>query len=286
MPKTHGNHIRKPDWLKIKLPEQQQSAEIRKYLHSNNLHTICESGKCPNFGECWDNGAATFMILGNICTRSCDFCNVKGGKPLPPDPEEPLKIARAVQFMKLKHAVITSVDRDDLPDGGSMMWAETIQAVRKLNPGITVETLIPDFKAKQENLQRIINLKPEIVSHNLETVERLTKKVRRQNIYERSLEVLRILSDAGITTKSGIMVGLGESDKEVFQTMDDLLEVGCCIMTIGQYLQPTPKHLAVSEYIHPDTFYHYKMTGLEKGFRFVESAPKVRSSWHASAHLI
>lgn len=276
---------RKPDWLKIKLPTKQQSADVRNYLNKNNLHTICESGKCPNFGECWDSGTATFMILGDICTRSCDFCNVKGGKPQPVEPEEPIKVAKAVQFMKLKHCVITSVDRDDLKDGGSIIWAKTIKSIRELNPGITLETLIPDFKANKENLQRIIDLKPEIVSHNLETVERLTKIVRRQSIYNRSLEVLKILAEKGIRTKSGIMLGLGETMEEVIQTMDDLCAVDCKIITLGQYLQPTPTHLEVIEYIHPDIFNKYKEIGIKKGFEYVESAPLVRSSYHAINHI-
>ncbi len=284
MPKL-PSHRRKPDWLKIKLPEKKLSGEINNYLKKNKLHTICESGKCPNFGECWDSGTATFMILGDICTRSCEFCNVKGGKPKPVNTDEPQKIAEAVRFMKLRHAVITSVDRDDLPDGGSLIWAETINKIRELNPGITLETLIPDFKGNKTQLQRIINLKPEIISHNLETVERLTKQVRKQSIYQRSLDVLLFLADSGIRTKSGIMLGLGETREEILQTMDDLIAADCKIMTLGQYLQPSPRHLEVAEYISPDAFRFYKETGLEKGFEYVESAPLVRSSYHASNHI-
>ncbi len=272
---------RKPDWLRIKLPETGSYAKIRKYFKVHNIHTICESGHCPNFGECWDAGNATFMILGDICTRSCDFCNVKTGKPLPPDPDEPTTIANAAKFMNLKHCVLTSVDRDDLEDFGANHWSKTIKAIRVAVPGITMETLIPDFKGKEECIDKIIELKPEIVSHNLETVESLTRKVRKQNIYQRSLDVLKYLAANGIRTKSGIMLGLGETREEILQTMDDLLEAQCKIMTLGQYLQPSRQHLEVEEYITPETFNEYKEIGLDKGFEFVESAPLVRSSYHA-----
>lgn len=272
---------RKPDWLRIKLPETGSYAKIRKYFKEHNIHTICESGHCPNFGECWDSGNATFMILGDICTRSCDFCNVKTGKPSPPDPTEPTTIANAAKFMNLKHCVLTSVDRDDLEDFGANHWSKTIKAIREAVPGITMETLIPDFKGKEECIDKIIELKPGIVSHNLETVERLTRKVRKQNIYQRSLDVLKYLAANGIRTKSGIMLGLGETREEILQTMDDLLQAQCKIMTLGQYLQPSRQHLEVEEYITPETFNEYKKIGLDKGFEFVESAPLVRSSYHA-----
>ena len=276
---------KKPDWLRVKLPTGKEYAEVRQIVTEHKLHTICESGNCPNMGECWGNGTATFMILGNTCTRSCGFCNVHTGKPLPADPEEPKMVAESIRLMKLKHAVITSVDRDDLKDGGSMIWEETVNEVRKACPGITMETLIGDFQGKWENLQRIINVHPEIVSHNLETVRRLTKQVRVQAKYDRSLEVLKRLKEAGMKTKSGIMLGLGETEEEVYETMDDLRNVGVDILTIGQYLQPTKDHLLVIEFIKPEIFAKYKETGLNKGFRFVESGPLIRSSYHAERHL-
>ena len=278
--------VPKPKWLRVKLPTGQAYKEVRDIVSEHKLHTICESGHCPNMGECWGAGTATFMILGNICTRSCGFCNVATGKPLEADPFEPGRVANSVKLMNVKHAVITSVDRDDLPDGGSEIWAQTVRAIRHQSPGTTLETLIPDFAGKWENLARIIQVAPEIVSHNLETVRRLTKEVRIQAKYDRSLEVLRRPRQAGIKTKSGVMLGLGESFEEVVETMDDLRSVDCQILTLGQYLQPTPKHLPVVEFIHPDTFAELKKIGLEKGFRYVESGPLVRSSYHAEKHLI
>ena len=278
-------YIKKPDWLRVKLPIGKEYTEVRQIVTEHKLHTICESGSCPNMGECWGNGTATFMILGNTCTRSCGFCNVHTGKPLPADPNEPKMVAESIRLMKLKHAVITSVLRDDLKDGGSTIWEETVNEVRKACSGITLETLIPDFQGKWENLQRIINVHPEIVSHNLETVRRLTKQVRVQAKYDRSLEVLKRLKEAGMKTKSGIMLGLGETEEEVYETMDDLRSIGVDILTIGQYMQPTKNHLLVIEFIKPEIFAKYKAIGLNKGFRFVESGPLIRSSYHAERHL-
>lgn len=276
---------RKPDWLRVKLPTGKEYAEVRKIVSSHKLHTICESGNCPNMGECWGAGTATFMILGNICTRSCGFCAVATGRPLAVDPDEPNRVAHSVKLMNVKHCVITSVDRDELKDGGSEIWAATIKAIRAQSPQTTLETLIPDFKGEWDNLQRIIDVRPEIVSHNLETVERLTKKVRIQAKYHRSLEVLKRLKDAGLKTKSGMMLGLGETKEEVLKSMDDLRAVNVDILTLGQYLQPTPKHLPVVEFIHPDQFAFYKTEGLKRGFKYVESGPLVRSSYHAEKHL-
>jgi lipoic acid synthetase len=277
--------IKKPKWLKVKLPTGQAYKTIRGITKSHDLHTICESGNCPNMGECWGAGTATFMILGNICTRSCGFCNVMTGRPLAIDILEPKKVARSVQLMKVKHAVITSVDRDDLKDGGASIWVETINEIRKENPETTMETLIPDFKGKLKDIQPIIDVAPEVVSHNMETVRRLTKKVRIQAKYDRSLNVLRFLNEGGIKTKSGIMLGLGETEAEVVETMHDLREVGVSIMTIGQYLQPSKKHLSVLEFITPDQFDKYKEIGLSLGFQYVESSPLVRSSYHAEKHI-
>lgn len=285
-PENAPQRVPKPKWLRVKLPTGQAYKEVRDIVSEHKLHTICESGHCPNMGECWGAGTATFMILGNICTRSCGFCNVATGKPLEADPFEPGRVANSVKLMNVKHAVITSVDRDDLPDGGSEIWAQTVRAIRHQSPGTTLETLIPDFAGKWENLARIIQVAPEIVSHNLETVRRLTKEVRIQAKYDRSIEALRRLRQAGIKTKSGVMLGLGESFEEVVETMDDLRSVDCQILTLGQYLQPTPKHLPVVEFIHPDTFAELKKIGLEKGFRYVESGPLVRSSYHAEKHLV
>ncbi len=276
---------RKPKWLRVKLPTGENYKHVRKLVSEHKLHTICESGNCPNMGECWGEGTATFMILGNICTRSCGFCAVATGRPLPLDWEEPEKVAESVRLMEVKHCVITSVDRDELKDGGSIIWSETVNAVRQKSPGTTMETLIPDFKGDQEAVQRIIDVAPEIVSHNIETVRRLTRQVRIQAKYDRSLEVLRWLYQGGMRTKSGIMLGLGETEEEVIQTMDDLRAVGVQIMTIGQYLQPTPKHLPVKEFIIPEQFKKYEKIGLEKGFRFVESGPLVRSSYRAEKHM-
>ena len=276
---------KKPKWLRVKLPTGKNYKHVRKLVSDNKLHTICESGNCPNMGECWGEGTATFMILGNICTRSCGFCAVATGRPLPVDWDEPEKVAESVRLMEVKHCVITSVDRDELPDGGSLIWVETVKAVRRKSPGTTMETLIPDFKGIEEQVQRIIDVAPEIVSHNIETVRRLTKEVRIQAKYDRSLAVLKQLKEGGMRTKSGIMLGLGETEEEVIKTMDDLRSVGVDIMTIGQYLQPTTKHLPVKEFVTPEQFEKYKQIGLAKGFRFVESSPLVRSSYRAEKHM-
>ncbi len=275
----------KPDWLRVKLPTGESYKAVRNIVSENKLHTICESGHCPNMGECWGAGTATFMILGNICTRSCGFCSVATGKPLEVDIFEPARVAQSVHLMGVKHCVLTSVDRDDLQDGGSKIWAQTVKAIRRKSPHTTMETLIPDFGGKWENLQRIIDVHPEIISHNLETVRRLTKEVRIQAKYDRSLEVLFRLKKSGMRTKSGVMLGLGESYSEVLETMDDLISVGTDVLTLGQYLQPTVKHLPVAEFIRPETFEEFKEIGLEKGFRYVESGPLVRSSYHAEKHL-
>jgi len=277
--------IKKPKWLRVKLPIGENYRKVRSLVDEHKLHTICESGSCPNMGECWGEGTATFMILGNICTRSCGFCAVKTGKPEEVDAYEPGKVANSVKIMKVKHAVITSVDRDDLKDGGSEIWAQTVRAIRKQSPGTTLETLIPDFAGKWENLQVIIDIAPEIVSHNLETVRRLTKQVRIQAKYDRSLELLFRLKKGGMHTKSGLMLGLGESEQEILETMQDLRNVGVEVLTLGQYLQPTLKHLLVVEFINPEKFEYYKIKGLEMGFRYVESGPLVRSSYHAEKHL-
>lgn len=277
--------VQKPKWLKVKLPTGENYRKVRALVDEHKLHTICESGNCPNMGECWGEGTATFMILGNICTRSCGFCAVATGKPLEADPFEPLRVAKSVQLMGVKHAVITSVDRDDLADGGSEIWFNTVQKVRELSPKTTMETLIPDFAGKWENLQRIIGAAPEIVSHNLETVRRLTKQVRIQAKYDRSLEVLFRLKKGGMRTKSGVMLGLGETREEVIETMEDLRQVKVDILTLGQYLQPTRKHLPVAEFITPEQFGEYAVLGKEMGFRYVESGPLVRSSYHAEKHL-
>lgn len=284
--KRERRKVAKPSWLRVKLPTGENYKKVRKLVDEHKLHTICESGNCPNMGECWGEGTATFMILGNTCTRSCGFCAVDTGKPLAADPFEPARVAQSVSLMQVKHCVITSVDRDDLPDGGSEIWASTVRAIRRKSPTTTMETLIPDFMGKWDNLQRIIDVAPEIVSHNLETVRRLTKQVRIQAKYDRSLEVLRRLKKGGMRTKSGVMLGLGETREEVLETMDDLVAVGVDILTLGQYLQPTPKHLPVANFITPETFAEYKEIGLEKGFRYVESGPLVRSSYHAEKHMI
>lgn len=277
--------IKKPKWLRVKLPTGENYRKVRALVDEHKLHTICESGSCPNMGECWGEGTATFMILGNICTRSCGFCAVQTGKPLEADPYEPGRVAHSVKTMGVKHAVITSVDRDDLKDGGAEIWAQTVRAVRQQSPGTTMETLIPDFAGKWENLQYIIDVAPEIVSHNLETVRRLTKQVRIQAKYDRSLEVLFRLKKGGMRTKSGVMLGLGETREEVIETMEDLRSVQVDILTLGQYLQPTPKHLPVHEFITPEQFDEYRVLGLEMGFRYVESGPLVRSSYHAEKHI-
>lgn len=275
----------KPDWLRVKLPTGENYRHVRSLVDEHKLHTICQSGNCPNMGECWGAGTATFMILGNICTRSCGFCSVATGRPKMVDETEPEKVAESIRLMKVKHAVITSVDRDDLPDGGSTIWSATIHAVRRISPGTTMETLIPDFAGKWENLQRIIDAAPEIVSHNLETVRRLTKQVRIQAKYDRSLEVLLRLKKGGMRTKSGVMLGLGESKSEVIETMEDLRSVNTDVLTLGQYLQPTKNHLPVAEFITPEQFKEYKELGMQMGYRYVESGPLVRSSYHAEKHL-
>jgi len=277
---------RKPNWLRVKLPTGEEYVKVRNIVDKHKLHTICQSGNCPNMGECWGAGTATFMILGNVCTRSCGFCSVFTGKPLPADWDEPLRVANSVKLMGVKHCVITSVDRDDLKDGGSIIWAETIKAIRQVSPETKFETLIPDFAGKWENLQRIIDVKPDIVSHNIETVKRLTPQVRIQAKYDRSLEVLMRVKEAGIRTKSGIMVGLDEKEEEVLQAMDDLRSVKCDVVTIGQYLQPTPKNLPVKEFVHPDQFERYRVAAVEKGFLYIESGPLVRSSYHAEKHVL
>jgi lipoic acid synthetase len=277
--------IKKPDWLRVKLPTGENYIKVRGIVSKHKLNTICESGNCPNMGECWGVGTATFMILGNICTRSCGFCAVATGKPNPADWDEPKRIAESVKLMNVKHCVITSVDRDDLKDGGSIIWAETIKEIRAISPETKFECLIPDFAGKWDNLQRIIDVKPDIVSHNIETVRRLTAQVRIQAKYDRSIEVLKRLDEAGVKTKSGIMLGLGETEKEIFETIDDLAFVKCDVITMGQYLQPTPKHLPVDRFVHPDDFKKYKDYALNKGFKFVESGPLVRSSYHAEKHI-
>lgn len=277
--------IKKPKWLRVKLPIGENYRKVRSLVDEHKLHTICESGSCPNMGECWGEGTATFMILGNICTRSCGFCAVKTGRPEEVDEFEPGKIAHSVKTMGIKHAVITSVDRDDLKDGGSGIWVQTVKAIRHQSPGTTLETLIPDFAGNWENLQNIIEVAPEIVSHNLETVRRLTKQVRIQAKYDRSLEVLFRLKKGGMRTKSGIMLGLGETDEEIIETMEDLRSVNVDILTLGQYLQPTPKHLPIVEFVTPERFDKYQKIGMEMGFRYVESGPLVRSSYHAEKHL-
>jgi lipoic acid synthetase len=276
----------KPDWLRVKLPIGESYKHVRNLVDTHKLHTICESGNCPNMGECWGAGTATFMILGNVCTRSCGFCAVATGRPEAIDWNEPQRVAEAIHLMKVKHAVITSVDRDEIKDGGSIIWFNTIKAVKALNPGTTLETLIPDFKGQKENIQRIIEAAPEVVSHNIETVERLTKQVRIQAKYWRSMDVIKTLKEGGMRTKSGIMLGLSEAKEEVFQTLEDLKSAGCDVVTIGQYLQPTKKHLQVHRFVHPDEFKEYKDYGYTIGLDYVESGPLVRSSYHSERHLI
>jgi lipoic acid synthetase len=277
---------KKPDWLRVRLPIGEGYKNVRNLVDSHKLHTICESGNCPNMGECWGAGTATFMILGNICTRSCGFCAVATGKPENVDWDEPQRVAESIFLMKVRHAVITSVDRDELKDGGSTIWYNTIKAVKALNPGTTLETLIPDFKGETENIQRIIDAAPEVVSHNIETVERLTRQVRIQAKYWRSMEVLRHLKEGGMRTKSGIMLGLGETMDEVVQTMRDLRDSHVDVITLGQYLQPTKKHLPVIRFVHPDEFKSLTDIGYEMGFDYVESGPLVRSSYHSDRHVM
>jgi lipoic acid synthetase len=276
---------RKPDWLRVKLPIGENYKKVRSLVDEYKLHTICQSGNCPNMGECWGAGTATFMILGNTCTRSCSFCAVKTGRPPEYDEDEPRRVAEAIKLMQVKHAVITSVNRDELKDRGAEIWYQTVRAVKEMSPETTIETLIPDVKANWEALDRMISGGQEVVSHNMETVERLYRKVRPQARYARSLEQTRRTKDAGKRTKSGIMVGLGETEEEVFKIMDDLVEHGCDILTIGQYLQPTKMHLEVAEFIHPDQFARYEEVGLSKGLKYVESGPLVRSSYHAERHV-
>lgn len=277
--------LKKPDWLRVKLPTGENYRHVRGLVDHYKLHTICESGNCPNMGECWGAGTATFMILGNVCTRSCGFCAVYTGMPTELDWDEPHRVAEAIKLMGVKHAVLTSVNRDELKDGGAAVWAATVKAVRALNPGTTMETLIPDFKGNMDSVDLMIGVAPEVVSHNMETIRRLYRKVRPQAKYDRSLAVIRRLKEGGIRTKSGIMAGLGETREEVYQVMDDLREAGCDVMTIGQYLQPTRNHLEVVEWVHPDVFKEYEEAGLAKGFKYVESAPLVRSSYHAEKHV-
>lgn len=276
---------RKPSWLRVKLPVGEEFKKVRSLVTDHKLHTICESGNCPNMGECWGAGTATFMILGNVCTRSCGFCAVATGRPSAVDLNEPKRVAESVRLMQVKHCVITSVDRDDLKDGGASVWVETIREIRKQSPGTTMETLIPDFQGNWDNLQLVIDEKPEVISHNLETVRRLTKEVRIQAKYDRSLEVLKRISSTGVHAKSGIMLGLGETMEEILESMQDLRKSDVVILTLGQYLQPTKNHLPVVEFIHPDKFAELKAKGLEMGFRYVESGPLVRSSYHAEKHI-
>jgi len=276
---------KKPSWLKVKLPTGENYTRVRNLVDEHKLHTICQSGNCPNMGECWGAGTATFMILGNICTRSCGFCSVATGRPEAVDPFEPLRVAKSIQTMGIKHGVITCVDRDDLEDGGAEIWIQTIRKIRALSPGTTMETLIGDFAGKWENLKRVLDEKPDVLSHNLETVRRLTKQVRVQAKYDRSLEVLKRASEKLERVKSGMMLGLGETKEEVLESMSDLRANGVNILTLGQYLQPTKEHLPVVEFITPETFAEYKTTGLNMGFRYVESGPLVRSSYHAEKHI-
>lgn len=279
-------HVKKPDWLKISIGTNARYTETKRIVDTHKLHTICSSGRCPNLGECWGKGTATFMIGGAICTRSCKFCNTQTGKPLPLDPEEPMRVAESIRLMKLNHAVITSVDRDDLPDLGASHWAKTLTTIRNVNPDITLEALIPDFQGRQELIAQVTDTRPEILSHNMETVRRLTPLVRSVARYDNSLAVIRQIAESGVTAKSGIMVGLGETPDEVEETMDDLIANGCKILTVGQYLQPTRKHYPVHEYVTPEQFARYREIGEKKGFAKVESGPLVRSSYHAEKHLL
>ena len=277
--------MRKPEWLKVKLPRGFKATQVLGCLNDRHLNTICSSGMCPNKGECWSNGTATFMIGGSICTRNCKFCNVKSGKPEKLNSEEIASIVKSVKELNLRHVVITSVDRDDLEDYGAEHWAEMTKHLKEECKGVTMELLVPDFRGKTELLDQIIELNPEVISHNLETVRRLTPEVRSVATYDTSLKVIKYISDKGIRSKSGIMLGLGETREEILETMDDLLEAGCEVMTIGQYLQPSRQHYQVKEYIHPDVFEEYRLIGKEKGFRHIESHPLVRSSYHAERHV-
>jgi lipoic acid synthetase len=278
--------LKKPNWLRVKLPIGESYKHVRGLVDKHKLHTICESGNCPNMGECWGEGTATFMILGNICTRSCRFCAVATGRPEPIDWDEPQRVAEAISLMSVKHAVITSVDRDEQPDGGSTIWYNTIKAVKSLNPETTLETLIPDFRGIEDQIQRLVDAAPEVVSHNMETVERMTKKIRVQAKYHRSLFVLDYLKQGGMRTKTGIMLGIGETKDEVIETMEHLVNVGCDVLTLGQYLQPTTKHTPVQRFVHPDEFAELKDIGYNLGFDYVESGPLVRSSYHSEKHII
>lgn len=279
------NVRRLPEWFRMERPAGGNYSHLKNLSEKNNLHTICKSGNCPNIGECWNAGTATFMILGDICTRACKFCSVSTGKPKPVDWDEPRRLAESIKTLGVKHCVLTSVDRDDLEDGGASFWAETIRTVKKINPQVTLETLLPDFRGRHNYIQLVIDAGPEVISHNLETVQRLTSRIRSLNKYETSLDVVRYISSKGSISKSGIMLGLGETRDEVLDTMEDLRGTGCKVLTIGQYLQPTLHHYPVKDYIHPDVFREYKKIGLEMGFRFVESSPLVRSSYHAERHV-
>jgi len=279
------NFIRKPEWLRTKIYSESSYSGVSAVIKEHGLHTICSSGRCPNQSECWSKGTATLMIGGEICTRSCKFCNTLSGRPLPLDPNEPANVAKSIHLMQLKHAVVTSVDRDDLADGGAQHWAQTISEIKKQNPLTTLEVLIPDFEGKEELIDLIINEKPNIISHNLETVRRLTPQIRTKAKYDTSLKVLAHIASRGIVAKTGIMLGLGETDEEVLQLMDDALSTGCSVLTIGQYMQPSRKNIAVTAYIHPDKFEELRQIALQKGFRQVESGPFVRSSYHAEKHV-
>lgn len=276
---------RLPGWLKMQRASGENYSRVKHIVEGNNLHTICTSGNCPNIGECWNSGTATFMILGDICTRACKFCATKTGKPFPPDKDEYIKLAEAIRTMKLRHCVITSVDRDDLADGGASFWAETVKTIKSLNPGISIETLIPDFNCNLNDLQKVIDSQPDIISHNIETVRRLTPSIRTKAKYESSLDVLRYISSSGKKAKSGFMVGLGETEDEIMETISDLFNTGCSVLTIGQYLQPGDSHMKVVNYVSPDKFEEYKKEALNIGFAVVESGPLVRSSFHAEKHL-
>lgn len=285
LPVINEARVKKPSWLKVKLPTGENYRKVRQLVDEYKLHTICESGNCPNMGECWGEGTATFMILGNICTRSCSFCAVATGRAKTYDLEEPMRVAEAIKLMNVKHAVLTSVNRDELPDKGAKVWSDTIRLVKEMNPNTTMETLIPDFLSKWDLLYQVIDEKPEVVSHNMETVPRLYRKVRPQAKYERSLEQIKLTKERGRRTKSGVMLGLGETESEVFEIMDDLVAHGCDVLTLGQYLQPTKMHLAVEEFVTPEQFDYYKQVGLTKGFKYVESGALVRSSYHAERHI-
>ncbi len=279
--------ISKPKWIRVKLPTGKNYREVREIVDQHQLHTICQSGSCPNMGECWGRGTATFMILGNICTRSCKFCGVKTGRPLPADLEEPEKVANSIKLMKVKHAVITSVDRDDLKDMGSIIWAETVNAVRRIAPGVTMETLIPDFQGKHEHIDRLLAVAPEVISHNLETVRRLSREVRVQAKFDRSLDVLKYMKDQGQhRTKTGLMLGLGEEKEEVFEAIEEIRQAGVDVITLGQYLQPSKAHLTVKRFITPEEFEEYRVFAKNLGFIHVESSPLVRSSYKAEKHIL